>query len=90
LATTKKIRCPCVDKVILTKHLDRNGFTTNYETLVFHSEKYTAVIVEESVNDWACADRMDKMLEAIWLELDLDIEDQPTLEVKEFFRLLKA
>jgi hypothetical protein len=33
---------------------------------------------------------MDKMLEAIWLELDLDTEDQPTLEVKEFFRLLKA
>jgi hypothetical protein len=40
LATTKKIRCPCMksqnvrcfDKVILTKHLVRNGFTVDYET----------------------------------------------------------
>jgi hypothetical protein len=52
LATTKKIRCPCMkcqnircfDKVILIKHLVQNGFTTDYETWVFHDEKYTAVV----------------------------------------------
>jgi hypothetical protein len=33
---------------------------------------------------------MDEMLETIWLKFDLDTEDPPTLEVEEFFRLLKA
>jgi hypothetical protein len=52
LATTEKIRCPCVkyqntrcfDKVILTKHLVQNGFTIDYETWVLHNEKYTTVV----------------------------------------------
>jgi hypothetical protein len=39
---------------------------------VFHGEKYTAVAVEESMNDGAGADRMDEMLEAIQPEFDLD------------------
>jgi hypothetical protein len=51
LVTTEKIRCPCVkcqnarcfNTVILTKHLVRNGFTTYYETWVFHDKKYTTV-----------------------------------------------
>jgi hypothetical protein len=98
LATTEKIRCPCVkcqnvrcfDKVILTKHLIQNGFTVDYETWVFQGKKYTAVAVEESANDRAGADRMDEMLEVIRPEFDLDIEDPPTPEVEEFFRLLKA
>jgi hypothetical protein len=98
LVTIEKIMSPCVkcqnvkcfDKVILTKHLVRNGFTANYETCVFHSEKYTAVATEESVNDRAGADRMDEMFEAIQPEFDLDTEYPPTPEVKEFFRLLKA
>jgi hypothetical protein len=59
LATTKKIRCPCVncqnvrcfDKVILTKHLAWNGFALDYKTWVFHCEKYTAVSIEGSRND---------------------------------------
>jgi hypothetical protein len=97
LATTKKVKCPCMkcqnvrcfDKVILMKHLVRYGFTPDYETWVFHGRKYTAVAAEESVNDRAGADRMDEMLEAIWLEFDLDTEDPSTLEVEEFFRLLK-
>jgi hypothetical protein len=45
LGITPKIRCPCVkcqnarcaNKVILTKHLIKNGFTTDYETWVFHN-----------------------------------------------------
>jgi hypothetical protein len=98
LATTPKIRCPCVkcqnarcaDKVILTKHLIKNGFATDYETWVFHSEKYTTAVAEESANDWTCADRMDEMLEAIRLEFDMNTKDPPMPEVEEFFRLLKA
>jgi hypothetical protein len=73
LVTTPKIRCPCIkyqnarcfNKVILTKHLVKNDFTADYETWVFHGEKYTAIAVEESTNDRAGANRMDDMLEAI-------------------------
>jgi hypothetical protein len=51
LTTTEKIRCTCVkcqnvrcfDKVILTKHLVRNGFASDYEMWVFHDKKYTVV-----------------------------------------------
>jgi hypothetical protein len=98
LAITEKIRCLCVkcqnarcfDKVILMKHLVRNGYTADYEMWVFHDKKYTAVAAEESTNDRAGADRMNEILEAIQSEFDLDTEDPPTPEVKEFFRLLKA
>jgi hypothetical protein len=98
LVTTEKIRCPCVkcqnvrcfDKVIWTKHLDWNGFMADYETWVFHIEKYTAVTTEESANDRVGADRMDEMLEAVRPDFDLDIEDTPTSEVEEFFSPLKA
>jgi hypothetical protein len=98
LVITEKIRCLCVkcqnarcfDKVILTKHLVQNGFTTDYETWVFHGQKYTAIAAEESANDWASTDRMDEMFEAIRQEFDLDTEDPPMPEIKEFFRLLKA
>jgi hypothetical protein len=80
----------CFDKVILTKHLARNGFTSDYETWVFHGEKYNAVAAEESENDRAGVDKMVEMLEAIQPEFDLDTEDPLTPEVKEFFALLKA
>jgi hypothetical protein len=49
--------------------------------MVFHNEKCTAVVAEGSANDWASADRMDEILEAIQPEF---------LEVEELFRLLKA
>jgi hypothetical protein len=74
----------------LTKHLVQNGFIADYETWVFHDEKYTVITVEEYVNDRAGADRIDEMLEAIRLGFDLDTEDPPTPEVEELFRLLKA
>jgi hypothetical protein len=69
LVTTPKIRSPCVkyqnvrcfDKVILMKHLVKNGFAADYETWVFHGEKYTAVTAEEFANDRAGVDRMDEM-----------------------------
>jgi hypothetical protein len=98
LATTTKIRCPCMkcqnarcaDKVILMKHLIKNGFGIDYETWVFHGEKYTIVAVEESVNDQAGADRIDEMLDAIRPEFDLDTEDPSMPKVEEFLMLLKA
>jgi hypothetical protein len=98
MTTTETINCPCMkcqntrcfDKVILTKHLVRNGFITDYETWVFHGERYTVVAVEESTNDWAGVDRMDKMLEAIQPEFNIYTKNSPTPEVEEFFRLLKA
>jgi hypothetical protein len=98
LTTTEKNGYPCVkcqntrcfDNVILTKHLVRNGFASDYEMWVFHDEKYTIVTVEGSENDRPGADRMDEMLEAIRPKFDLNIEDPPTPEVEEFFRLLKA
>jgi hypothetical protein len=80
----------CFDKVILMKHLLKSGFTVDYETWVFHSEKYTVVVVEESANDWAGADRMDEMAEAILSAFDMDTKDPPTLELEEFFKVLKA
>jgi hypothetical protein len=57
---------------------------------VFHGKKYTAVAAEGSGNDRAGTDRMDEMLEAIRLELNLDTEDPPMSQVEEFFRLMKA
>jgi hypothetical protein len=80
----------CADKVILMKHLIKNDFATDFETWVLQGEKYTAVAAEEFANDRVGADRVDEMLEAIWPEFDMDTEDPPTPEVKEFFRLLKA
>jgi hypothetical protein len=73
LMTTEKIRCPyvkcqnvrCFDNVILIKHLVQNGFTANYETWMFHGEKYTVVAPKEFVNDQMGVDRMNEMLEAI-------------------------
>jgi hypothetical protein len=79
----------CFVKVILTKHLVWNGFTADYEMWVFHSEKY--IVVAGRVCEWpGGANRMDEMPEAIWPEFDLDTKDPLTLEIKEFFRLLKA
>jgi hypothetical protein len=88
-----RVKCQnirCFDKVILTKHLVKNGFTVDYETSVFHGEKYAAVAPEESANDQAGASRMDEMLEAIRPEFDLANEDPSMSEVEEFIRLLKA
>jgi hypothetical protein len=98
LATTEKIRWLCMncqnaryfDNVILTKQLVWNCSTADFQTLVFHGEKYTTVTTEWSTNDWVSTDRMDEMLESIQPEFNLDIEDPPTSEVDEFFRLLKA
>jgi hypothetical protein len=72
------------------KHLVKNSFTVDYETWVFHGEKYTIVAAEESTNDQVGANKMDEMLEAMRPEFDMDTEDPPTPGVEEFFRLLKV
>lgn len=62
----------------------------DYETWVFRSEKYTTFITEEEDSNSTDIDRMDVMLEDSQQEFNLNIEDEPTLKVKEFLGLLKA
>jgi hypothetical protein len=56
----------------------------------FHDEKYTIVVEEEEDNNSTCIDRMDKMFKDMQPEFNLNIEDEPTLEVEEFLTLHKA
>lgn len=56
----------------------------------FHDEKYTIVVAEEEDNNSTCIDRMDKMFKDMQPEFNLNIEDEPTLEVEEFLTLHKA
>jgi hypothetical protein len=73
LSTIWKIRCPCdkcqnarcFNKLIVIKHLCRNGFAPHSFTLVFHDEKYTAFIAKVEGNDQAGINRMDEIVEAI-------------------------
>jgi hypothetical protein len=44
----------------------------------------------EDVDDRSGDDRMDEMLDAIWLELETNYEDPPTPEVQKFFDMLRA
>lgn len=59
----------------------------DYETWVFRGENTTS---EEKDGNSVSINRMVEMLEDIQPKFDLDIEDEPMLEVKEFLRLLKA
>jgi len=56
-----------------------------YELWVHHGESCPQDAVEEEDDD-----RMHEMVEALIPEIDLDSEDPPTPEVREFFELLKA
>ncbi|WVZ93363.1 LOW QUALITY PROTEIN: hypothetical protein U9M48_039350 [Paspalum notatum var. saurae] len=92
------IGCPCNKhnngkfrtKEELTKDLVSYGFMPDYETWSFHDEKETRVETEGEADDSAGVGRMDEMLEALQPEFDLNSEDPPTKEVKEFFKLLQA
>jgi hypothetical protein len=44
----------------------------------------------EDEDDRSGDDRMDEMLDAIWLELETNYEDPPTPEVQKFFDMLRA
>jgi hypothetical protein len=59
----------------------------DYETWVFRGENATS---EEKDGNSVSINRMVEMLEDIQPKFDLNIEDEPMLEVKEFLRLLKA
>jgi hypothetical protein len=44
----------------------------------------------EDEDDRSGDDRMDEMLDAIWLELETNCEDPPTPKVQKFFDMLRA
>lgn len=57
---------------------------------MLYNEKYTIVFVEEEDSNSMGIDRMDGMLEDMLPKFNLNIGDEPMLEVKEFLRLLKV
>jgi hypothetical protein len=75
------------DKTTIVIHLCKNDFMPGYEVWKFHGESSTKVIAEEEKDYDAGVDRMYKMLEAMQAEV---IEDPPTMEVEEFFKLQKS
>jgi hypothetical protein len=60
-----------------------------YEVWVHHGKEVpeNELVVEDVMPD---EDRMDEMLNAIYLEFEADFEDPPTPEVQMFFELIKA
>jgi hypothetical protein len=82
--------CFLFDKTMVSLDLCRYGFMLQYEVWVHHGESDTTTLAEEEEDYSMGADRMDKMLEAICPEFNLDTEEPPTPEVEAFFKLLKA
>jgi hypothetical protein len=76
----------------LTLHLCKFDFMPGYEVWTHHGEtvhQKTASMTKEE-DDTSGDDRMDEMLDAIWLELETNHEDPPTPEVQKFFDMLSA
>jgi len=99
LTTRREIWCPCSkhgnqvlrSRMTVVGDLVGFGFTPNYEMWTFHGEKETPVEVEgEADDDSTDVDRMDKMLDAIQSEFNVNSKYPPTKEVEEFFKLLEA
>jgi hypothetical protein len=77
----------CEDKRTLTMHLCKFGFMPGYDVWTHHGEtihQRTTYVVEDE-DDRSGDNRMDKMLDAIRLELETNCEDPPTPEVQKFF-----
>jgi hypothetical protein len=73
-------------------HLCKFGFMLGYDVWTHHDEtihQRTTSVVEDE-DDRSGDDRMDKMFDAIWLELETNREDPPTPEVQKFFDMLKS
>jgi hypothetical protein len=98
--TNRGVKCPCSrcrnalceDKRTLTLHLCKFGFMFGYEEWTHHGKSVhqrTASVAEEE-DDRSGDDRMDEMIDAIWLELETNSEDPPALEVQKFFDMLSA
>jgi hypothetical protein len=94
------VKCPCSrctnalceDKRTLTMHLCKFGFMPGYDVWMHHGEtihQRTTSVVEDE-DDRSGDDRMEEMLDAIWLEVETNCEDPPTPEVQKFFDMLKA
>jgi hypothetical protein len=63
-----------------------------YEVWTHHGEtvhQKTASMTKEE-DDTSGDDRMDEMLDAIWLELETNHEDPPTPDVQKFFDMLST
>jgi hypothetical protein len=85
------VKCPCSrcrntlreDKSTLTLHLCKFAFMPDYEVWTHHDEivhQRTASVAKEE-DGRSSDDRMDEMLDAIRLELEIHPEDPPTPEV---------
>jgi hypothetical protein len=94
------VKCPCSrcrnalceDKRTLIMHLCKFGFMPGYDVWMHHGEtihQRTASVVEDK-DDRSGDDRLDEMLDAIWLDLETNHENPPTPEVEKFFDMLKA
>jgi hypothetical protein len=62
-----------------------------YDVWTHHGEtihQRTASVVQDE-DDRSGDGRMDEMLDAIWLELEINHEDPPTPEVQKFFTCLE-
>jgi hypothetical protein len=92
------VKCPCSrcrntlheDKRTLTLHLYKFGFMPGYDVWTHHGEsvhRRTASVAEKK-DDRSDDDRMDEMLDAIWLKLGINSKDPPTPEVQKFFDML--
>jgi hypothetical protein len=75
------------DKTTIAIQLCKNGFVPGYEVWKFHSELGSRVISENEQDYDAGVDRMNEMLKSIQADV---IKDSPIMEVKMFFKLLKA
>jgi hypothetical protein len=92
------IKCPCSrcrnsaceEKRILSLHIFMVGFKPGYELWVHHGESVRQASLVEEEDDSMSDDRMDEMLDAIWLEFETNPEDPPTLDVQKFFDILRA
>src|SRR5438105_13778304 len=85
LSSTGKVKCPYSkchnffpqDKKMMSLHLCQVGFMPGYELWVHHGKSCPQDVVEEEDDD-----RMHEMVEALIPEIDLDLEDPPTPEVR--------
>jgi hypothetical protein len=73
-------------------HLCKFGSMTGYDVWTHHCEtihQRTASVGEDE-DDRSGDDRMDEILDAIWLELEINHDDPPISEVQNFFDMLRA
>lgn len=77
------------DKWELSMYLCWFSFTSSYEV---GASRWATTWKCLNSRSWHTCDndKMDEMLDGIWLEFDLELEEPYTLKVKKFLKLLKA